>query len=135
MRVVGWDEFRKMPDGTIFQEVLENSHILGDLMIFGGASEEIEDFVAADLLPEMNWPSVMGEEGMQHLGIREGEPVEVIFSPSGFGRDAMYDCAKRRWLIWEQADRERLAGWLLDPAKAVEDQNSDTPDFVLLPLT
>uniref|UniRef100_UPI0005B2D553 hypothetical protein n=1 Tax=Methylobacterium sp. B34 TaxID=95563 RepID=UPI0005B2D553 len=33
-------------------------------------------------------------------------------------RDAMYD-PKRLWLIWEQADRELLASWLLSPEKAL----------------
>lgn len=27
----------------------------------------------------------------------------------------------RRWLVWDRADLERLAGWLLDPQKALRE--------------
>jgi hypothetical protein len=49
--------------------------------------------------------------------------------PSGFGRD-YGPGASEHWLVWEQADRERLAGWLLDPVKACSRMN-DEPAMIL----
>jgi hypothetical protein len=103
-------------------------------MIFGGANPQFSDFVEAPLLPQMNIPAVFHREGLQHLGIGENDPVEVIFTPSGFGRDGLYQHEGRRWLIWDEADRARLAGWLLDPVKAVREQNDEAHAFVLLPV-
>lgn len=86
MRVVRWDEFRALPEGTVYQEVARESWEVGPLMIFGGAEQQFSDFVEAPLLPQMNIPAVFHREGLQHIGVGKDDPVEVIFTPSGFGR-------------------------------------------------
>jgi hypothetical protein len=105
MRLVKWDEFKTLPNGTIFQDY--SVHHLGTLNVLGGVLHDI-DFVSAELLPS--------------CGMGDSDPC-VIKHPSGFGRDGYFDLEKRTWLIWEDADRKRLADWLL--GDATKGQNDD----------
>lgn len=121
MRLVEWTEFHTLPSGTIFQEW--EPHWLGPLEIL--AEFWGRDFVAAELTP-----SCISGDNLERGHALENADM-LIAMPSGFGRDGVFDHEKRRWLIWDEADRKRLAGWLLDPAAAVAVQNDDDELYVL----
>lgn len=118
MRIVRWAEFRTLPRGTIFQEY--HPHHLGELMILGDAGN-MDDYVASSLMPQ----AVMGD----YFPF----PTDdfVIATPVGFGRDGVFDHDKRRWLVWGDSDRTRLAGWLLNPDIAASQQNDDRPHAII----
>lgn len=106
---VEWDEFSKLPPGTIFQSVRPCD--LGDLLILGEARDL--NLISARLLPVSGYADVLSLTAAdeKRFGIRDVDAV--AYTPSGFSRD-YGPGAGPQWLIWEQADCERLAGWLLD---------------------
>lgn len=104
MKLLSWSEMMKMPQGTIYQEF--KPMILGEVMIFGGplpsASDPV-DYVEAPLCPSARIT---------------GSPGDSIAYPIGFGRNGMFDRTVS-FLVWERADAERIAGWLLQPEAAL----------------
>ena len=58
----------------------------------------------------------------------------IISSPSIFGREDYHDDKKTyRFLVWEKADRERFAKWLLMELQDLADEmNSDTPTILIV---
>lgn len=121
MKIVDWAAFSAMPAGTVYQTI--SPYHTGDLEILGDVWDGVH-LVSAELLPVACGSEVLGlmPDEYAALGIRDGEPV--VYQPSGFGRD-YGPGASKRWLVWEQADRERLAGWLLDRAKACAEMNDE----------
>lgn len=125
MRIVDWAELSTLPVGTIFQGVSEYSvgelEILGDVWAYDGKPSML---ISAQLMPNSNSVETLGllPEELKSYGLTERDCV--VFQPTGHGRD--YGAAPgNRWLVWEQADRERMARWLLNPVEAAAEQNSD----------
>ncbi|MCJ2040962.1 hypothetical protein MKK55_18705 [Methylobacterium sp. J-059] len=122
MKIVDWAELSKMPAGTFFQGI--RPYDTGDLEVLGGVWDGVH-LISARPLPVACGSEVLSLTDAQkeaHSIRREGEPI--VYQPFGFGRD-WGPGDKRRWLVWEQADRERLAGWLLDPVKACAEMNDE----------
>lgn len=135
MRIVDWAEFQKLPENTIFQEIRGNGGYLGDLMILGEVwmhEENRGDFIEAQLLPAFASTNELDEEGLRHMGFSKSEHADFFLTPTGFGRDGMFEY-DRRWLVWDEVDRKRLAAWLLDPATAGAQQNDHAHAFVVVP--
>lgn len=129
MKIVDWSEFSNLPPGTVYQTI--SPYSTGDLEILGSVWDG-GHIVYAGLLPNACGSEVLSlsPEQVSATGIRDGEPV--VHTPSGFGRD--YGPGRKcRYLVWEQADRERLAGWLLDPAKAGAEMNDDPHVLLRVP--
>jgi len=131
MKIVNWTEFKKQPMGTIFQEILEGVGELQPLSILTHVDNEetTNDFYYAQLTPEMVDIGTLGDYRPSELKSFNGD---VVLHPSGIGRYGRYDLISnetKRWLIWENVDRERLAHWLLNPEMAVGQQNDD--DLIL----
>lgn len=117
MRIVGWNEFSKLPDGTVYQLICGSSYPqLGPVSVrhavweYGGKPS---DFVYCEMTPTVLFAYSLGDDAPE--GIDDGE--EVICHPNGNARDGGGGYSKHRWLVWEDADREKLAAWLLDPGK------------------
>jgi hypothetical protein len=124
-----------MPVGTIFQQY--EPHHLGYLSIFGGAlpegSDEPKDFLQASLTPSAMMGSYWTAEPAKLAdGSFTDEDGLYIVTPSDYGRWAIYEY-DIRFLVWEQADRERLAGWLLNPALAADQMNDDPHAIIEVP--
>ena len=113
MKLVTLAEFIAMPNGTVYQEFSPN--ILGPLSIKLAECNEA-DFFAATLTAETR---THPDWGMQ----------EIIAAPGGSGRWGAFD-EEAMFLIYEAADRERLAAWLIDPVAFIE---TDT-DLVIIPI-
>jgi hypothetical protein len=133
MKLIGWDELRRMPAGTIIQRAHRGRN-LDPPMVFGGdcsIDSGRGDYLSAALLPEDNYGGVLGPTRPE--GVEENN--RIVFMPSGFGRYGLYDLETSNavWLVWEQADRERLARWLLDSNLCAEEQNSDDYSYVKVP--
>lgn len=128
MKIVDWAELSKLPAGTFFQGI--RPYDTGDLEVLGGVWDGVH-LISGRPLPVSCHSTILSLTTEQEaaLGIKDGDPV--VYLPSGFGRD-WGPGDKKRWLVWEQADRERLARWLLDPAKACAEMN-DEP-HVLMPV-
>lgn len=134
MRLLDWAEFAKCPVGTVFQ-VLDHGSGLGELMILGGVYDDDgrpNDYVAAALLPDVRMPDTLGPGEAALVSAHPGATAFVMV-PSLHGRDGLFEFKNRSWLVWDDEDRRRLAGWLLDPSAAVERQNDDP--VVVVPLT
>lgn len=134
MHLLNWIEFAKCEVGTIFQ-IIGHGSGTGDLQILGGIivfDGEPRDFVSAPLLPEVMYRDNFGGSSPEALVKHPDAPAFVVV-PSGHGRDGLFDHERRSWLVWDEEDRRRLAGWLLNPAEAADQQNDDPS--VLLPLT
>jgi len=118
MKIVGFEEFCKLPNGTVFME-FQNAGRIQDgysfqLMVRGDVSYDEGkpiDFLEAPLLPQ----------------IEDGNVV----TPWGFCRWALYEY-DNKFLVLEKEDCDRLGGWLLDPVKALDDMNVDP--LVSIPL-
>lgn len=106
MRLVNFDEFMTLPEGTVYQSY--SPHIVGDLCIKSPFLDSKDDFMDAALTPI----SVMPEDKL------------CLHLPSGFGRWGLFD-KSAQFIVYEDADRERLARWLLNPNQAVEEMNDD----------
>lgn len=121
MKIVDWAELSKMPPGTIFQGIAP--YHTGDLQVLGAVHAEVH-LIAAPLLPTCCGVATLSlsDEEMARHGVSDGDAV--VFTPTGNSRDYGPGFSNR-WLVWEQADRERLAGWLLDPEKACAQTNDD----------
>lgn len=121
MKFVTKAELWELPKGTIYQEFGKCG--LGPPMVFGGHLNGI-DYVEASLLPEENHCDVgHPPEILARFGLTSAD--YAIWYPSGFGRNGLFTDAPDCFLVWEQADREQLAAWLLDPAKCAEQMNED----------
>ncbi|WP_311276020.1 hypothetical protein [Methylobacterium sp. WCS2018Hpa-22] len=125
MRIVDWSELSRMEVATIFQDVwpmrVGELQILGNVLPHG--RKERTELVSARLMPvsrDVEALSLSPDE-YQRLGLMECD--YVVEQPSGHGREPAAD-AGRRWLVWEQADRERVARWLLNPGDASAEQNA-----------
>lgn len=92
--VVGWDEFSKLPPGTIFQSI--NPCHLGDLEILGGTGDL--NLISARLLPVSSYADVLSLTAAdeKRFGIRDVDAV--AYTPSGFGR-CYGPGAGPQWLI------------------------------------
>lgn len=119
MRIVDWAEFSRLPSGTIYQAIRDASaHVLGPLSVrydvwdFRGKPS---DFVYCEMTPSVFFAYSLGDDAP--TGVDDGE--EVICHPAGTARDGGGRYDGRRWLVWEDAERERLAAWLLDPCKDI----------------
>ena len=121
MKLVDFTELMEMPVGTIFQEF--GKFGLGVPHVFGGTQGD-SDYIEAVLLPYDNSVDTLGNnaELFKKYGL-EGREYGIWY-PSGFGRDGSYD-KNRHYLIWEKEDRKKLAEWLLNPTKAVDEMNDD----------
>lgn len=125
MKLVSFKDFCAMPVGTVFQEY--QPHYLGELCIFGGAlpegSDDPRDFLYASLLPSCMLGNYWHSE---HVKLTNGSMTNddgyYIVTPSDYGRWALYEY-DRQYLIWEDADRKRLADWLLNPTEAATQMN------------
>lgn len=124
MKLVTFEEFCALPDGTIYQQW--QPHFLGELAIRGDVlrtNGKPCDFLTADLTAAPLDGSSIGHKDK-----------ELVFCmPSMFGRWALYD-DKIRYLVYESADLQRLAGWLLNPQKALDDMNGDDMIRAEVPL-
>jgi hypothetical protein len=121
MKLMKWDEFKNLPPGTIYQDW--EPHRLSELKLLGTLCGP--DFVCADLMPAcITGDNLAAGHDMERAGF-------LIAHPSGFGRDGLFDHDSRHWLVWSQADRARLADWLINPVAAVDAQNTDD---ILYPL-
>lgn len=135
MKIVDYAGLMKEPEGTIYQDIYDGR--LGHLQIFGGGSSyENKDYNNAQFTPTLNYTYVFGwtieETRKAYPFLLADRDVEVIWYPSGFGRDGMFDY-DRKYLVWELKDREKFAAWLLDPELAVSQVNDDVPhDLVML---
>lgn len=126
MRIVDWAEFSTLPPGTIYQQV--SPYSLGDLSVVGKVLShggQPRDFVEENLLPSAMGSEYFGKGTFEHEGVTFPDGCPIVMWPSHSCRDGMYEF-KRRWLIWDEADRKRLAGWLLDPSKV-----GDGPEVLL----
>jgi len=121
MKIVGWNELAKMPPGTVFQSIAP--YQTGDLQILGDVWHGVH-LISAPLLPTCCGVETLSlsDAEMEKHGVTDRDAA--VFTPTGHGRD--YGPGPgNQWLVWEQADRERLAGWLLDPEKAAGEMNGD----------
>ena len=135
MKLVSFKDLCAMPVGTVFQEY--QPHYLGELCIFGGAlpegSDDPRDFLQASLLPSCMLGSYWHSEPMKLAdGSVTNEDGCYIVTPSDYGRWALYE-HDRQYLIWEEEDRKRLAGWLLDPAKAADQMQDASYTIIKTP--
>ena len=64
-------------------------------------------------------------------GMTNGDGCYIV-TPSDYGRWALYEY-DRLYLIWEEEDRKRLAGWLLDPEKAADQMEDDSYTIIEVP--
>lgn len=134
MRLLSWSEFAKCEAGTVFQ-IMRHGHGLGELLILGDIvfiDGEPRDFIYASLTPELQDRDSFGASADSILPADSDAPMFVVM-PSLYGRDGLFEYDNRSWLVWDEEDRQRLAGWLTDVDKARKDQNDDPA--VLLPVT
>jgi hypothetical protein len=131
VKVLRWEEFSKLPPGTIFQvgerSRLEELQVLVVVLVYDLDGEEPapHDFYCAELLPGITSHYTLGKEGAERMGLsREGESV---MHPNGYGRDGMYIHDERLFFVWEKEDRERLANWLLEPVTAIDGACATVP--------
>ncbi|MBY3363766.1 hypothetical protein [Rhizobium laguerreae] len=121
MKLVTWQEFIEMPEGTVFSDVSRNPFDAIGIRIKGETlpNNWVYDFHETDLIPKIMDVSVFDYEETK------GSEIMMIH-PAGWGRDGMFDKDRKYW-IWERGDRERLARWLLDPeaVAATEELNED----------
>lgn len=102
MRIVTGTELLTLSEGTIFQEYAP--HYLNEPMIFRGALGDY-DFVEEPLLPFSD----------------SGGDTDSISHPWGTSRDGCYDHENRRFLVWEQADRDRVVAMIQHPETEQEE--------------
>jgi len=132
MKHVTFAELLTYPSGTIFQEFGKQG--LGEPQVFGGPFSA-NDFTCAPLFPSETGPEVFGGYRIQYLKMHGCEDAEwLVYYPSGFGRDGLYNDANRYFVIWEKADRRKFAEWLLDPDKAAAEMNDDPMAMIAIPL-
>lgn len=121
MKIVGWAELSKMPPGTIFQGI--SPYHTGDLQILGDVWKGTA-LIAAPLLPTCCGVETLSLKDAELARIGVTDHDVVVFTPTGNSRDHGPGASKQ-WLVWEKADRERLAGWLLNPIMAASQMNDD----------
>lgn len=135
MKILTWAEMMTMPPGTIYQDY--KPRIVGDVMILSevlfGTDRKPIDYVTATITPQGIDP---GSWGRYEAAIRAQHKLpdrcdEVVAYPSGFGRDGYYE-QNRLYLVWEEADRKKMAEWLLDPQKAMAEMNDDPHAVVVV---
>lgn len=122
MRIVGWVEFSKMPRGTVFQMTDDRRPDWGDLRVLDEIwtwEDGRGDFVDASLLPTIALGLNITEANQAALSKGDCEGDLFTIHPDLLSRDGVFEF-DRQWLIWEREDLERLAGWLLDPMKALQ---------------
>lgn len=135
MKLVSFGELCGMPDGTVFQEY--EPHNLGNLCIFGGARNydrtTPRDFLQASLLPSATFGSSFARDAP---ALPNGSSVNpnalYICTPEGFGGWGKYD-KDAQFLVWEREDCLRLANWLINPKKAVDEMNNDPHAIIEVP--
>jgi hypothetical protein len=132
MKLVTLDEFLGLPTGTIFHEY--SPHNLGPLMIRGPVRGHIPgrppDFLMAALTPATIFGNYWSDEPEILPDGTESNPNGLyVIVPEGFGGWGLYD-RKIQFLVYEDGDRERLAAWILDPNKAVEQMNDDPHQII-----
>jgi hypothetical protein len=110
MKIVSFQEFCKLPDNTVFHPLDEHGNV-GELSIRGEiiySDGEPVDYAEAVLTPRKHRVS--------------------IESHTGWGRWALFDY-DTKYLVYLDADRQRLAGWLLDPDRAANEINDEPQSF------
>lgn len=134
MKILTWAEMMTMPPGTIYQDykprIVGPVMILGEVMLTNGKPV---DYVVATVTPE---GSNVSSWGQYEAGLREKyalalEAEEIVSYPTGFGRDGYFE-TNRLYLVWEEADRKKIAEWLLDPAKCLAEMNDDPHALVVV---
>ena len=111
MKIVSFQEFCKLPDNTIFHPLDEYDNV-GELSIRGEviySDGEPVDYAEAVLTPRK---------------LRDN-----IESPTGWGRWALFDY-DIKYLVYLDADRQQLAGWLLNPDQAANAMNTESQSFL-----
>ena len=138
MRLVSYAELMALPEGTIYQSY--EPHNLGNPMIFGGPLKndagEIIDYVEASFLPSAMTADYFGDSAdADALRGKFGATASdlVILYPSNFGRNGLFEKAGT-FLVWDQADWQRLAEWLIDPTKCEAEQNDDPHAMIVVPV-
>jgi len=124
MKIVDWEEFSRLPSGTVYQAIRETgAHVLGPLTVRYGVLDwkgKPSDFVYCEMTPAVFFAFSLGDDAP--AGVDDGE--EVICHPAGTARDGGGGYDGRRWLIWEDRDRAKLAAWLLDPDRDMTGQDA-----------
>lgn len=123
MRIVGWPEFSTLPPGTVFQVTDDNSPDWGELRVLDEVwtwpdQDGRGDFRDASLLPTIGLGISITEANKAAFPQGDCDGDTFTIHPFLLGRDGLFEF-DRLWLIWEREDLERLAGWLLDPMKAL----------------
>ncbi|MGO7445140.1 hypothetical protein ACC668_10580 [Rhizobium ruizarguesonis] len=120
MRIVDWPEFISLPRGTIYSSIEcgdpSGLRMKGDTWNWSDGGEA-SDYVDTDLLPTAHDGDFVFHEDFPDT--QRGQGPVLITHPSGWSRDGMYD-RSRRYLVWDQEDRERLARWLLNPSATAD---------------
>ena len=131
MKYVTFAELLASPAGTIFQEFGKQG--LSEPQVFGDAFGA-NDFTCAQLFPSETGPEVFGSYREQYVNKHGCEDAKwLVYYPSGFGRDGLYNDDNRHFVIWEDADRRKFAEWLLNP-EAADEMNDDPMAMISVPI-
>ena len=76
------------------------------------------DFRDASRLPTIRPVNLVSAENLDRFMEEQLRNADSILHPDWLCRDGAFEF-DRFWLVWDREDLERLAGWLLDPMKAL----------------
>lgn len=114
MRIVGLDEFLRMPEGTVFAKY--SPCVFEDLQIKGDTLGEIRDFTAASL----SVPHMAGADGsnseFEILDRIEADGTDHPVELNLYGRDGCFEPAQL-FAVWSDADVALLIARLADRKK------------------
>lgn len=126
MKIVGWEELKTLPKGTIYQ--LYYLHSVGNAVVLGEVRSH--ETVVAELLPDAMLGCNYNSEDRKRLGI--GENDFIVQTPSYYGKCDFYgDKDSYRFLVWEDGDKRRLARWLTMDPSAMADEMEDKHPKIL----